>query len=198
MKQFSPQNLYKLLNHDTSIPYPLVKFLFLFSLIQFASLNMDSFFWSDPPFLQSSLISFIIKMLSFTRIYTILGVFELLDDFEETMFLIVFCIIILFSFLKINIALVFTKKMKNLIKDRLELEWERELHYKTNELGSEILKIYNIFFPILCAPVFEICSLPIYYLLSSPQNFQIWMLVLGIIGILLLFCHMFCNVFYFK
>ena len=137
-------------------------------------------------------------MLSFTRIYTILGVFELLDDFEETMFLIVFCIIILFSFLKINIALVFTKKMKNLIKDRLELEWERELHYKTNELGSEILKIYNIFFPILCAPVFEICSLPIYYLLSSPQNFQIWMLVLGIIGILLLFCHMFCNVFYFN
>lgn len=198
MKQFYPQNLYKLLNNDISIPYALVQFLFFFCLIQFFSLNMDSDLWPDPNILKTPLIFAIVQSISFCRIYPMLEVFQLLGNFENVMLIVVFCFVFCFSCLKMYIAVSFTNKMKSLVKERLELEWETVLHYKTNELGSEILKIYNIFFPIIFAPIFEIAASPVFTFLNSSQASQIWAVIMGTITMLLLFVHMFLNVFYFN
>ena len=116
MKQFYPQNLYKLLNNDISIPYTLVQFLFFSGLIQFFSLNMDSDLWPDPNILKTPLIFAIMQSISFCRIHSMLEVFQLLGNFENVMLIVVFCFVLCFSSLKIYIAVSFTNKMKSLVK----------------------------------------------------------------------------------
>lgn len=192
------QNLYKILNHEIRIPYNMVRFLFFFSLLQFISFNMDKNIWDNDEIFQSSLISFLLKLLSFTRITSILSLLSTLSIVKDVIFALIFALTFYFTALMLMISLEFEADMKRLTKARLELEWESMLHYKTNTLSVEILRKYQILLPILLPPFFEILSNPIFDFLNNQDDYKIWVIILSIIGILLLFIHMASYVFFFN
>lgn len=192
------QNLYKLLNHEIRISYAMVRSLFFFSLLQFLSFNMDKNLWKNREIFQSSLISFFVEFLSFTSISSIVSIATTSSLVKDIIFGIVFGLIFYFTTFMLVIALDFESEMKRLTKARLELEWESMLHYKTSKLTVEILKEYQIFFPILFPAFFEVISNPIFGFLNNQNDYSIWTLFLSLIGIFLLFFHMFSYVFYFN
>lgn len=190
-------NLFKLLTHNIVIPLEMGKIVFFISLLQFLSYNLDDNY-NDFKILKASFISYLIKMLYFTRIATSCQILNILNSIEIVLLVCAFSFVLISFILMIKLCVQFNKELYFLKKAQKELEWENLLAYQISGFQAWFLRKYNIFFPLILPILYEILAMPIIYLQNKHEKFHFWMLVFSLLGMIILGFQMFFYTYYFN